>query len=148
MPARPISFLSDCHPAASVHTREPPTWWKEAAIVDAKHRSVRNVAHSWRSGVRVVEYVSLCELQRQSEDAWRSLAREKDLVVTSNGEPIAILSATTEVTLEASLSALRQARAQLAAAAMQQRAHETGADRLTLQHVNSEIGAARRERSG
>ena len=95
-----------------------------------------------------MDFVSVRELRRQSEDAWRSLAREKDLVVTSNGEPIAILSATTEVTLEASLSALRQARAQLAAAAMQQRAHETGADRLTLQHVNSEIGAARRERSG
>ena len=96
----------------------------------------------------MVEYVSLCELRRQSEDAWRSLAREKDLVVTSNGEPIAILSATTEATVEASISALRQARAQLAAAAMQQRAHETGADRLTLQDVNAEICAARRERSG
>ena len=47
----------------------------------------------------------------QSEDVWRSLAQEKDLVVTSNGKPIAILSATTEGTLEGSLSALRQARA-------------------------------------
>ena len=49
---------------------------------------------------------------------------------------------------EASLAALRQARAQLAVTAMQKRGHEMGADRLTLQHVNAEIGAARRERSG
>jgi hypothetical protein len=96
----------------------------------------------------VVEFISLCELRSQSEDVWRSLAQEKDLVVTSNGKPIAILSATTEATLAGSLSALRQAGAQLAVAAIQQRARETGADRLTLKDVNAEISAARRARSG
>ena len=117
-------------------------------MVDAKHKPVRNGTHSCLSGVRMVEFVSLCELRSQSEDVWRSLAQEKDLVVTSNGKPIAILSATTEATLEASLAALRQARAQLAVAAMQQRARETRADRLTLEDVNAEISAARRARSG
>ena len=65
-----------------------------------------------------------------------------------NGKPIAILSATTEGTVEASLSALRQARAQFAVAAMQRRAHATGADRLTLEDANAEICAARRAQSG
>jgi len=78
---------------------------------------------------------------------WRSLAREKSLVVTSNGKPIAVLSATTASTLEASLSTLRQARAQHAVAAMQRRAHETGADRLILEDVNAEVDAVRRTRS-
>lgn len=96
-----------------------------------------------------MDLVSVRELRSRSAAAvCRSLPREKDLVVTSNDKPIAVLSATTAFTLEASLAALRQARARLAVAAMQQRAHDMGADRLTLQHVNAEIGAARRERSG
>ena len=88
------------------------------------------------------------ELRSRSAAVWRSLAREKDLVVTSNGKPIAVLSATTASTLEMSLAALRQARAQLAVTAMQQRARETGTDRLTLEEINAEIDAARQTRSG
>ena len=95
-----------------------------------------------------MDFVSVRELRSRSAAVWRSLAREKDLVVTSNGKPIAVLSATTASTLEASLAALRQARAQLAVAAMQQRARETGADRLTLQDVNAQIDAVRRSRDG
>lgn len=95
-----------------------------------------------------MKFVSVRELGSRSADVWRSLAREKDLVVTSNGKPIAVLSATTASTLEASLAALRQARAQLAVAAMQRRARETGADRLTFEDVNAEIGAVRRARDG
>ena len=95
-----------------------------------------------------MEFVSVRELRSRSAAVWRSLAREKDIVVTSNGKPIAVLSATTASTLEASLAALRQARAQLAVAAMQRRARETGADRLTLEEVNAEIDAVRRSRDG
>ncbi len=95
-----------------------------------------------------VEFVSVRELRSRSAAVWRSLAQKKDLVVTSNGKPIAVLSATTASTLEASLDALRQARAQLAVAAMQQRARETGADRLTIEDVNAEIDAVRRSRDG
>lgn len=92
--------------------------------------------------------VSVRELRSRSAAVWRSLAREKDLVVTSNGKPIAVLSATTASTLETSLAALRQARTQLAVAAMQQRAREAGADRLTLEEINAEISTARQNRSG
>ena len=93
-----------------------------------------------------MDFVSVRELRTQSAAVWDALSKEKDLVVTSNGKPIAVLSATTASTLEASLAALRQARAQLAVAAMQQRAQETGSDKLTLDDVNAEIEAVRRQR--
>ena len=98
-------------------------------------------------GVGMVQFVSWCELRSQSADVWRSLAQEKDLVVTSNGQPVAILATASAATLEATLSALRQSRAQSAVAAMQQRARDTGANRLTAVEVNAEISAARRGRS-
>lgn len=93
-----------------------------------------------------MDFVSVRELRTQSAAVWDALSKEKDLVVTSNGKPIAVLSATTAPTLEASLAALRQARAQLAVAAMQQRAQETGSDKLALDDVNAEIEAVRRQR--
>ncbi len=93
-----------------------------------------------------MDFVSVRELRTRSAAVWDALGKEKDLVVTSNGKPIAVLSATTASTLEASLAALRQARAQLAVAAMQQRAQETESDRLTLDDVNAEIEAVRRQR--
>lgn len=88
-----------------------------------------------------MDFVSVRELRSRSAEVWRSLAREKDLVVTSNGKPIAVLSTTTGATLDESLAALRQARAQMAVAAMQRRAGETGTDRMTLDEVNAEIDA-------
>lgn len=93
-----------------------------------------------------MDFISVRQLRTESAAVWKALATTKDLVVTSNGKPIAVLSTTTPATLEASLAALRQARAQLAVTAMQQRARETGADRFTLDDVNAEIEAVRRER--
>ena len=93
-----------------------------------------------------MDFISVRQLRTESAAVWKELATTKDLVVTSNGKPIAVLSTTTPETLEASLAALRQARAQLAVTAMQQRAKETGADRLTLDDINAEIEAARLER--
>lgn len=93
-----------------------------------------------------MDFVSVRQLRTESAAVWEALAAAKDLVITSNGKPVAVLSATTGTTLEASLAALRQARAQLAVAAMQRRAKETGADQFTLDDINAEIEAARRQR--
>ena len=93
-----------------------------------------------------MNFVSVRDLRNHSAAVWDTLAEEQDLVITSNGKPIAVLSATTGSTLEMSLAALRQARAQLALTSMQRRARETGADNLSLDEVNAEIDAVRRSR--
>ncbi len=94
-----------------------------------------------------MRFVSVRELRGQSAAVWKTLAREKDLIVTSNGKPIALLSAMSGETLEESLSALRRARSQTAATAMQQASVRMGTDRLSLQDINAEIDATRRQRS-
>ena len=93
-----------------------------------------------------MDFVTVRQLRIETAAVWEALAASRDLVVTSNGRPIAILSATTAATLETSLAALRQARAQMAVTAMQQRARETGAGQLALDDVNAEIEAARLQR--
>ncbi len=94
-----------------------------------------------------MRFVSVRELRGQSAAVWKMLANEKDLIVTSNGKPVALLSAMSDENLEESLSALRRARAQVAATAMQQASVRAGTDRLTLQDINTEIDATRRQRS-
>ena len=93
-----------------------------------------------------MEFISVRDLRSRSAAVWDSLAEEQDLVVTSNGKPVAVLSAASASTLDATLNALRQARAQLAVVEMQRRAREAGLDRWSLEQVNAEIQAARRER--
>ena len=51
-----------------------------------------------------MRFVSLRDLRGKSSEIWRRVGAEKDLVVTSNGHPIAILSAVSEDSLEESLA--------------------------------------------
>ena len=93
-----------------------------------------------------MRFVSVRELRGKSAAIWRELAEEKDLVVTSNGKPIALLSATSEEMLEESLVAVRRARALAAVTAMQQASVKAGTDRLSAKEIEAQIQAVRRER--
>lgn len=94
-----------------------------------------------------MRFVSVRELRGRSAAVWKELTEERDLVITSNGKPIALLSATSEETLEESLAAVRRARALSAVTAMQQASLKAGTDRLTAQEIDMEIEAARTERA-
>jgi antitoxin (DNA-binding transcriptional repressor) of toxin-antitoxin stability system len=94
-----------------------------------------------------MRFVSVRELRGKSAAIWKELAAEKDLVVTSRGKPIALLSATSEEMLEESLIAVRRARALAAVTAMQQASVKAGADRLSMQDIEAEIAAVRKGRS-
>jgi len=91
--------------------------------------------------------VSVRELRGRSAAIWKELAEEKDLVITSNGKPIALLSATTEETLEESLAAVRRSRVLSAVTAMQQASLKAGTDQFTQKEIEAEIEAVRRERA-
>ncbi|MCY4342316.1 MAG: type II toxin-antitoxin system Phd/YefM family antitoxin [Gammaproteobacteria bacterium] len=93
-----------------------------------------------------MQFVSVRELRNRSAAIWKTLSEKKDLVATSNGKPIALLSATSDETLEESLGAIRRARAQSAVAATQQALFRAGTDRLCMEEINAEVRAARRER--
>ena len=66
-----------------------------------------------------MKFISVRDLRGRSGQVWNQLARERDLVLTSNGKPMAILSAVSEGELEQSLAAIRRARAVAAVEKMQ-----------------------------
>ncbi len=90
--------------------------------------------------------VSVRELRSRSAQLWRELADEQDLVIRSKGKPIAILSATTEETLEESLKAFQRARATLALMRAQMASVQKGTDKISLDEINREITSVRKKR--
>ena len=58
-----------------------------------------------------MKFISVRDLRGKSAEVWKNLPAEREVVVTSNGRPIAILSAVNESNLEESLSAIRQGEA-------------------------------------
>lgn len=93
-----------------------------------------------------MRFVTVRDLRSESARIWRSLSKDKELVITSNGKPIAILTATDEGSVEESLAAIRRARAEAAVAALRESSAQQGTRRLSAKAINAEIAAARRER--
>ncbi len=93
-----------------------------------------------------MRFVSVRDLRTKSADVWRELGQERDLVITSNGKPIAIVSATDEQSFEQSLAEIRQARALRAAKQLQEQSAATGRDKLSAKDIENEVTAARKSR--
>jgi antitoxin (DNA-binding transcriptional repressor) of toxin-antitoxin stability system len=93
-----------------------------------------------------MKFISVRDLRGKSAEVWKELPAEREVVVTSNGRPIAILSAVNESNLEESLSAIRQARAAEAVMSLQRRSVEKGTDSITMEEIDAEIKAVRKKR--
>jgi antitoxin (DNA-binding transcriptional repressor) of toxin-antitoxin stability system len=93
-----------------------------------------------------MKFVSVRDLRGKSADIWRDLPGEREMVITSNGRPVAILAAVNESNLEESLAAFRQNRAIDAVAALQRRSVSRGVDALTADDIEVEIAAVREAR--
>ena len=93
-----------------------------------------------------MRFVSVRELRTKSADVWRELGEERELVITSNGKPIAIVSATDEQSFEQSLAEIRQARALRAVKQLQERSAASGRDRMSAKDIDAEIAAAHKGR--
>lgn len=93
-----------------------------------------------------MRFITVRDLRSKSAQIWRQLSKEKEMVLTSNGKPIAILSATSGDTLEESLAVIRRARAMSAVNYMQTKSVGLGAERMSLDEINKEIAAERKSR--
>jgi len=93
-----------------------------------------------------MRFITIRDLRSKAARIQRELPKEKEMVLTSNGKPIAILTATSPDRIEESLTIIRRLRAMEAVNYMQRRSVEAGADRMSLKEINKEISAAREER--
>ena len=93
-----------------------------------------------------MKFISVRDLRGKSADVLKDLPGEREMVITNNGRPVAILAAVSESNLEESLSAFRQARAVDAVANLQRRSVEQGTDKIAMEDINAEIRTVRQKR--
>jgi antitoxin (DNA-binding transcriptional repressor) of toxin-antitoxin stability system len=94
-----------------------------------------------------MRFLSIRDLRGRSAEIWKRLPGEREMIITNNGRPIAILAAVNESNLEESLAAFRQARAVEAVASLQRRSVEQGTDKISMDEIEAEIRAVRRKRA-
>jgi len=93
-----------------------------------------------------MKFLSVRDLKAKSAKVWQELSDQREMVITSNGRPIALLSSINEDNLEQVLTAFRQARASNAISLIQYESIQKGTDGISLDEVNAEIGAVRSKR--
>jgi len=94
-----------------------------------------------------MKFISVRDLRGKSAQVWKELPQEREMIITSNGRPIAIIAAIGDSNLEESLSAFRQARAVEAVASLQRRSMKMGNDKITMDEIDAEIKAVRKKRA-
>jgi len=94
-----------------------------------------------------MKFISVRDFRIRPGDVWKQLKVDKDIIITSNGKPIAILYPVEQDNLESSLITLRRARALLAMEDIQKEAIGKGLDKTTEEEIEEEIKAMRLERS-
>ena len=95
---------------------------------------------------RVMKTVTVRDLRSRTAKVWRELVRDRELIVTSNGRPVAVLSTADAETVEETLAAFRQARATRAVLKIQMQSVRAGRDKLSSAEIAKEIAAVRARR--
>lgn len=96
--------------------------------------------------MRHMKMVTVRELRATSSRLWDDLKRDREIVVTSNGKPVALLTPLAEDDLVEQITAARRARAMMAIASMQQSSVASGRCRMTAAEIEREIAAVRKSR--
>jgi antitoxin (DNA-binding transcriptional repressor) of toxin-antitoxin stability system len=90
-----------------------------------------------------MKFLSIRDLKTKSSKIWEELPDQKEMVITSNGRPIALLSSVDESNLEQVLSAFRRVRAIQAVGSLQTESVRKGTDKISREEIEEEIQAAR-----
>jgi antitoxin (DNA-binding transcriptional repressor) of toxin-antitoxin stability system len=93
-----------------------------------------------------MQFMSIREFRVGTAAARKRLDRNEEVILTANGQPFACVVAIDPDTFDQDVAALRQARAQRALRKCWSSATVAGTNRLTMDEIDAEIRAARRER--
>ena len=94
-----------------------------------------------------MRFITVRELKTKSADVWRKLDRDKELIVTNNGKPFALMTPVKEEDLEQTLRDMRASRFLRSMREAQAQSVALGLDQMRLEELDAEIRAARREKS-
>ena len=93
-----------------------------------------------------MKFLTVRDLRSKSAQIWKELTDEQEMVITNNGRPVAILSATNESNLETSLNSIRRARLADAVSSIQEESIRNKTNDITQEEIDEEIKKTRKAR--
>lgn len=91
-----------------------------------------------------MEFVNVRDLRINTSQVWEKLEHEKELIITSNGKPLALMSEITGSNLEAILAAVRRTRGEWAIRKLRQSSEKNKTVSLSEEEIQDEIKKVRR----
>lgn len=95
-----------------------------------------------------MKFITIRDLRSKTAELRKDLESDREVVVTANGRPFAIMTRVQPDNVEEELLAIRRARAAAALSRIRAKAKPDGLDRMTMEEVDAVIAKARRERRG
>ncbi len=92
-----------------------------------------------------MRFITVRDLRLKPGHVWKLGDKEKDLVITSNGRPVALLTRINAETLDQEISALQRARALVALESLQRESVKKGTDKILSEEIQAEIQKVRKE---
>jgi len=93
-----------------------------------------------------MEFVTIRDLRLKPGAVWDKLRQQREIILTSNGRPVAVIAGVGENDVEETVAALRRARAQAAVSRLRRAAAASEVNKLTAAEIEAEIAQVRRER--
>jgi prevent-host-death family protein len=93
-----------------------------------------------------MKFVTVRDFRIRPGSVWETLEKNKEVVITSSGKPIALLTGVSDISFDETLRALRRAKAEAAVSRMRKAALKKGLSKLTAKGIETEIMATRKAR--
>jgi antitoxin (DNA-binding transcriptional repressor) of toxin-antitoxin stability system len=93
-----------------------------------------------------MRFITVRDLRNNIARLRRDLAKEREIVVTANGRPFAVMTRVEPETVEEEILAIRRARAVAALGRTRVHSKATGLDKLTMDEIDNVIAEARHMR--
>jgi antitoxin (DNA-binding transcriptional repressor) of toxin-antitoxin stability system len=90
-----------------------------------------------------MKFVSIKDLRASPADIWKQLPSEREMVVTNNGRPIALITPINDEMFEDTVTAVRRIKALNAMKKMQEISDSLGNNKMTLEKINAVIKEVR-----
>jgi prevent-host-death family protein len=90
-----------------------------------------------------MEFITVRDLRLRPAEVWDKLRQQHEIILTSNGRPVAVIAGVGEGDVEETLIALRRARAQAAVSRMRRAAAALEADKSSAAEIEAEISQVR-----
>jgi antitoxin (DNA-binding transcriptional repressor) of toxin-antitoxin stability system len=94
-----------------------------------------------------MKFISIRDLRKDTAGLRRDLEANREIILTANGKPIAVMTRVGPDDVEEEILAIRRARARGALSRMRDRAKAEKVDRLSIEQIDALVAQTRRERA-